>query len=64
MNRIVFIALIILFGAALATDQSYEDAQAEQDHTEEMVCMGYWPPSVAEFELDCSAYGGRHEFRR
>ena len=64
MNRIVFIALIILFGAALATDQSYEDAQAEQDHTEEMVCMGYWPPSVAEFELDCSAYGGRHEFRQ
>jgi hypothetical protein len=64
MNRIAFIALIILFGAAIATDQSYDDAQAEQDHTEEMVCMGYWPPSVAEFELDCSAYGGRHEFRR
>jgi hypothetical protein len=64
MNRIAFIALIILFGAAIATDQSYEDAQAEQDYTEEMVCMGYWPPSVAEFELDCSAYGGRHEFRQ
>ena len=64
MNRIAFIALIALFGAAIATDQSYHDAQAEQDYTEEMVCMGYWPPEVAEFELDCSAYGGRHEFRQ
>jgi hypothetical protein len=64
MNRIAFIALIALFGAAIAMDQSYSDAQAEQDHTEEMVCMGYWPPEVAEFELDCSAYGGRHEFRQ
>ena len=64
MNRIAFIALIALFGAAIATDQSYSDAQAEQDYTEEMVCMGYWPPEVAEFELDCSAYGGRHEFRQ
>jgi hypothetical protein len=64
VNKIAFIILIILFGIAIATDQSYDDAQAEQDHTEEMVCMGYWPPSVAEFELDCSAYGGRHEFRK
>ena len=64
MNKAAFIALIALFGAAVATDQSYVDAQAEQDHTEEMVCMGYWPLEVAEFELDCSAYGGRHEFRQ
>jgi hypothetical protein len=64
MNKAAFIALIALFGAAIATDQSYVDAQAEQDHTEEMVCMGYWPPEVAEFELDCSDYGGRHEFRQ
>jgi len=64
MTRITAIFAIIVFGLAIATDQSYEDAQAEQDHTEEMVCMGYWPPSVAEFELDCSAYGGRHEFRQ
>jgi len=33
MNRIAFIALIALFGAAIATDQSYSDAQAEQDHS-------------------------------
>ena len=64
MTKTIFITAIALFGAAIATDQSYQDAQAEQDHTEEMVCMGYWPPEVAEFELDCSEYGGRHEFRR
>jgi hypothetical protein len=64
MTRITAIVLIAIFGLAIATDQSYEDAQAEQDHTEEMVCMGYWPPEVAEFEIDCSAYGGRHEFRQ
>ena len=64
MTRITAIVLIAIFGIAIATDQSYEDAQAEQDHTEEMVCMGYWPPEVAEFEIDCSAYGGRHEFRQ
>jgi len=64
MTKTIFITAIALFGLAIATDQSYVDAQAEQDHTEEMVCMGYWPPEVAEFELDCSAYGGRHEFRQ
>lgn len=56
MTRITAIVLIAIFGLAIATDQSYEDAQAEQDHTEEMVCMGYWPPEVAEFEIDCSDY--------
>ncbi len=64
MTKTIFITAIAIFGLAIATDQSYQDAQAEQDHTEEMVCMGYWPPEVAEFELDCSEYGGRHEFRR
>lgn len=61
MTRITAIVLIAIFGLAIATDQSYEDAQAEQDHTEEMVCMGYWPPEVAEFEIDCSDYEGRGE---
>lgn len=64
MTKTIFITAIAIFGLAIATDQSYVDAQAEQDHTEEMVCMGYWPPEVAEFELDCSEYGGRHEFRQ
>jgi len=57
MTRITAIFAIIVFGLAIATDQTYQDAQAEQDHTEEMVCMGYWPPEVAEFEVDCSNYG-------
>lgn len=61
MTKTIFITAIAIFGLAIATDQSYEDAQAEQDHTEEMVCMGYWPPEVAEFEIDCSDYEGRGE---
>lgn len=58
-SKLWWIIAVALFGAIVATDQSYEEAQNEQDYTEDMICQGYWPPEVAEFEVDCERSGQR-----
>jgi hypothetical protein len=54
MNSLLgWIVAIVIFGALVATDNSYEEAKIEAEHYTDMVCNGYWP-DYEERNPDCS----------
>jgi len=58
MNSLLgWIVAIVIFGALVATDNSYEEAKIEAEHYTDMVCNGYWP-DYERLNPDCSYVGG------
>ena len=54
MNSVLgWILAVVIFGALVATDNSYEEAKMEARHYTDMVCQGYWP-DYEERNPDCS----------